>query len=121
MSAPDYPRVAYREDVVVVLSVVAGAVLLVLAVWAGHRSLAHPGPASSGGNALGGFEVFDPARARGREDLDSKEHEGEALPDSDDDAPVRVDLRGGTVRVRRPSPGVQPGPAPGSEPGDATG
>ncbi|WP_134767374.1 hypothetical protein [Nocardioides sp. 1609] len=95
----------------VVIGVVGGLVLLFLALWVGHRSLGAGGPSSAGGNALaGGFEVFDPARARAREDLDSKETEGEALPaPNDEDVPVRVDLKSGKVHVRR-----QPPAPPGS-------
>lgn len=93
------------------LAIVGGLALVVLAVWFGHRSLGSAGPTTSGGNALGGFDVFDPGRARAQDDLDSKEHEGEALPaPNDEDLPVRVDLGSGTVRIRKPSP------APDSEP-----
>jgi len=53
--------------------------------------------------ALGNFiDVFDPARARAERDLDSREHQGEALPSPDDaDLPVRVDLESGTARIRK--------------------
>jgi hypothetical protein len=91
--------------------VVAGAVVVCvlltgLALWLGHRSLTSGAPSSGVGDAFSaGFEVFDPARARGREDLDSKENEGEALPSPDPERDrVRVDLRTGRVHVRRPRP-----------------
>jgi hypothetical protein len=93
--------------VVVIITVAAVLVLGGLAVWFGNHGLRNPGPSSSGvGNALGGFDVFDPGQGRMKEDLDSKETEGEmfAAPDADDDRPVRVDLRAGTVHIRKPQP-----------------
>ncbi|MEO9324918.1 hypothetical protein ABFT23_15595 [Nocardioides sp. C4-1] len=91
----------------VVLYTVAGLVVLTaLAVWFGNHSLRNQqGGTSSGGNALGGFDVFDPGRARMQEDLDSKETEGEmfAAPD-DDEQKVRVDLKAGTIRIRKDVP-----------------
>ena len=92
----------------VVIGVVGGLVLLLLALWVGHRSLGAGGPSSAGGNALaGGFEVFDPGQGRMREELDSKETEGEmfAAPD-DDDRPVRVDLRTNKIHIRKTPPPV---------------
>ncbi|GAA5152651.1 hypothetical protein GCM10023340_33310 [Nocardioides marinquilinus] len=91
---------------VVVLTVVGGLLLVGLAIWVGNHSLRSGGPSAGTGNALGGgFEVFDPARARGREDLESKENEGEALPSPEPGSqPMRVDLGSGTVHVRRPAP-----------------
>ena len=96
---------------VAVLTVAAVVVLGGLAIWFGNHSLRNPGPTSSGGNALGGFDVFDPGQGRMKEDLDSKETEGEqfAAPD-EHDRPVRVDLRAGTVHIRRPQ-----GPPPSDE------
>lgn len=87
----------------------AGALLmLVLVVWAGHRTLTR-GDRSGGGataDAMGNFiDVFDPARARADRDLRSKEHQGPVVPSPDDDhLPVRVDLTTGRARVRRPRP-----------------
>ena len=87
---------------VVLVYVVVALALCVLAIWFGHHGLRNPGP-SSGGNALGGFDVFDPARARMKEDLDSKETEGSVFPSpGDDERPVRVDLQGGKVHIRKP-------------------
>lgn len=91
---------------VVLLTVAAVVVLTVVAIWFGHHSLRSGGPSSAGvGNALGGFDVFDPARARMKEDLDSKETEGSQFPaDDEDERPVRVDLRTGKVHIRRTPP-----------------
>ena len=94
---------------VAVISVVAVVVviglMIALALWLGHRTLGAGGTTSSSGNAFGGFDVFDPGRARAQDDLDSKETEGEALPaPNDEDVPVRVDLRTGKVHIRKPPP-----------------
>lgn len=93
---------------VVLLTVVATIAIVVvlggLAVWFGHHSLSSGGPTSSGGNALGGFDAFDPGRARMQEDLDSKETEGAQFPaDDGDERPVRVDLHTGKVHIRKPT------------------
>ena len=89
----------------VAITVAAVLVLGGLAVWFGNHSLRSGGPTSSGGNALGGFDVFDPGQGRGQEDLDSKETEGAVFPaPTDDERPVRVDLRTGKVHIRKPLP-----------------
>lgn len=90
---------------VVLFSVLGVVLLTALAIWFGNHSLRNPGPTSSGGNAFGGFEVFDPGQGRMREELDSKETEGEmfAAPD-EEDRPVRVDLHTGRVHIRKPQP-----------------
>ena len=89
---------------VVLITVAAVLLLGGLAVWFGNHSLKSPGP-SSGGNALGGLDVFDPGRARMKEDLDSKETEGETFAAPDEhDRPVRVDLQTGKVHIRRSQP-----------------
>jgi hypothetical protein len=91
---------------VVVLFTFLGVVVLTgLAVWFGNYNLRNPGPTSSGGNAFGGFDVFDPGQGRQKEDLDSKETESEmfAAPE-DDDRPVRVDLHTGKIHIRRTPP-----------------
>lgn len=84
----------------------AVVVALGLVLWAGNRMLRdNDGPSAGGGNAFGGFEVFDPGQARGREELDSKRHEAQQLPTpGDDDHPVRVDLSAGTFQVKKPKP-----------------
>jgi hypothetical protein len=91
--------------VVVLFTVLGLLVLSGLAIWFGNHSLRNPGPTSSGGNALGGFDVFDPGQGRMKEDLDSKETEGEmfAAPD-DHDRPVRVDLHTGKIHIRKAPP-----------------
>ena len=79
--------------------VIAGAAVLVLLAWAGHRMLTSDNRAGGGASdALGSFiDVFDPARARADRDLESKEHQGEVAPSPDDeDLPVTID----TVRMR---------------------
>jgi hypothetical protein len=87
--------------------VFGGALLLVLALvaWAGHRMLTgqRDGTSSATADALGNFiDVFDPARARADQDLQSKEHQGDVLPSPDDnDLPVHVDLDRGTARIRK--------------------
>ena len=74
-------------------------------MWAGHRMLndGGGGTSSGGGGVLGAFtDVFDPARSRAEHDLDSKEHQGEVLPNPEElDLPVRVDLDSRTARIRR--------------------
>ena len=106
VETPAYPRGEYLRGVVVLITVAAVVVLGGLAVWFGHHSLRSDGPSSAGvGNALGGFDVFDPGQGRGQEDLDSKETEGSVFPaPTDDDRPVRVDLRSGKVHIRRTPP-----------------
>ena len=91
---------------VVVIAVAVGLGLMLLAVWAGHNSLRNAGPSSGMGNALGGgLDVFDPGQGRMKEELDSKEHTREQLPSpEDDERPVRVDLRAGTIHIRKPPP-----------------
>ncbi|WP_139981954.1 hypothetical protein [Nocardioides litoris] len=92
--------------VTALVTVAALLVLSVVAVVVGHRGLGKSGPSSAGvGNAFGGFDVFDPARARMKEDLDSKETEGEAFPaPDDDDRPVRVDLQAGRIHIKKTPP-----------------
>ncbi|MCW2815953.1 MAG: hypothetical protein JWN84_3408 [Nocardioides sp.] len=91
------------------VALITVAVVLVsagLALWFGHHSLRSGGPSSSGvGNAFGGFDVFDPGQGRMKEDLDSKDTEGEmfAAPD-EEDRPVRVDLRTGKIHIRKTPP-----------------
>ena len=96
--------------------VVAGALVLVLLAWAGHRMLTSDQPVGSGASdALGSFiDVFDPARARADRDLESKEHQGEVAPSPDDeDPPVSIDVVRMRATVRRPrSPGPTTPPAP---------
>jgi len=97
--------------------VVAGAVVLALLAWAGHRMLTSERPPGSGGasDALGNFiDVFDPARARADRDLESKEHQGEVAPSPDDeDLPVTIDTVRMRATVRRPlKPGPPAPPAP---------
>ena len=85
--------------------VIAGAVVLVLLAWAGHRMLTSENRAGGGASdALGSFiDVFDPARARSDRDLQSKEHQGEVAPSPDDeDPPVRIDTVRMRATVRRP-------------------
>jgi len=87
--------------------VFGAATLLVLGLvlWARHRMVSErrSGTTTATAGALGNFiDVFDPARARAERDLDSREHQGEALPSPDDaDLPVRVDLESGTARIRK--------------------
>jgi len=96
--------------------VVAGALVLGLLAWAGHRMLTGERPASGGGasDALGNFiDVFDPARARADRDLQSKEHQGEVAPSPDDeDLPVSIDPVRMTARVRRSAPRAPRAPQP---------
>ncbi|MDO9458023.1 hypothetical protein [Nocardioides sp.] len=88
---------------VALITIAAVLVLAGLAIWFGNHSLRNPGPSSSGGNALGGFDVFDPGQGRGQEDLDSKETEGEMFAAPEDlDRPVRVDLRTNKIHLRKP-------------------
>ncbi len=89
-------------------ALVFGAVALLvlgLVLRAGHRMVSErrSGTTTATAGALGNFiDVFDPARARAERDLDSREHQGEALPSpDDDDLPVRVDLESGTARIRK--------------------
>ena len=89
-------------------ALVFGAVALLvlgLVLRAGHRMVSErrSGTTTATAGALGNFiDVFDPARARAERDLDSREHQGEALPSPDDaDLPVRVDLESGTARIRK--------------------
>jgi hypothetical protein len=83
----------------------AALLVLGLVLWAGHRMVSErrSGTSTATAGALGNFiDVFDPARARAERDLDSREHQGEALPSPDDaDLPVRVDLESGTARIRK--------------------
>jgi hypothetical protein len=92
--------------VVALIAVAAVLVLTAGAIWLGHHGLSsNDGPSSAGvGNAFGGFDVFDPARARMQEDLDSKETEGSQFPaDDGDERPVRVDLHTNKVHIRKPA------------------
>jgi hypothetical protein len=85
--------------------VVAGALVLALLAWAGHRMLTSDRPGGGGASdALGNFiDVFDPARARADRDLESKEHQGEVAPTpDDDDQPIRIDTVRMRATVRRP-------------------
>jgi hypothetical protein len=92
--------------------VVAGLLVGVLVVWAGHRMLIRGDAAGSGAaDALGNFiDVFDPARARADRDLESQKNMGEVLPSPDDDHPQwTLDLHRNVVRIRSTPPrGVQP-------------
>jgi len=97
--------------------VIAGALVLGLLAWAGHRMLTADRPPGSGGasDALGNFiDVFDPARARADRDLESREHQGEVVPSPDDeDPPVTIDtvrMRATVRRPRTPAPPAPPGP-----------
>ena len=92
--------------VAVLVFSVAGVVALLLVLWLSHRVLVAGGTGAGSADPFGGVgDVFDPGRARAQEDLDSREHQGEMLPSSDeDDLPVRVDLSTGRARVRRPRP-----------------
>jgi hypothetical protein len=103
--------VAYRQGVVVLITVVAVLVSAGLAIWFGNHSLrSQDGSSSAGvGNAFGGFDVFDPGQGRMKDELDSKETEGEmfAAPE-EDDRPIRVDLRSNTIHIRKPQPPVPP-------------
>jgi hypothetical protein len=96
--------------------VVAGALVLGLLAWAGHRMLTGERPAGGSGasDALGSFiDVFDPARARADRDLQSKEHQGEVAPSPDDeDLPVSIDPVRMTARVRRSAPRAPRAPQP---------
>ena len=97
---------AYLQGVVVLITVAAVLVSAGLAIWFGNHSLRSQDGASSAGvgNAFGGFDVFDPARAQMQEDLDSKETEGSQFPvDDGDERAVRVDLHTNTVRIRKPT------------------
>ena len=91
--------------------VIAGAAVLVLLAWAGHRMLTSADRVGGGASdALGSFiDVFDPARARADRDLESKEHQGEVAPSPDDeDLPVthrhRPDAGDGQDEPRRAQP-----------------
>ena len=89
---------------VTVFTILGVVVLSGFAIWFGNHNLRNPGPTSSGGNAFGGFEVFDPGQGRMREELDSKETEGSQFPvDDGDERAVRVDLHTNTVRIRKPT------------------
>jgi hypothetical protein len=96
--------------------VVAGALVLGLLAWAGHRMLTTDRPGGGGASdALGNFiDVFDPARARADRDLQSKDHQGEVAPSPDDeDPPVSIDpvrMRATVRRPRDPGSPEQPGP-----------
>jgi hypothetical protein len=85
--------------------VAAGALVLALLAWAGHRMLTSDRSGGGGvSDALGNFiDVFDPARARADRDLESKEHQGEVAPTpDDDDPPARIDTVRMRATVRRP-------------------
>jgi hypothetical protein len=92
---------------VTALALVAGVVVgLGVVVFAGTRMLRnHDGTSSGVGNAFGaGFDVFDPGASRSRADLEEK-HELQLQADpGDGERPVRVDLHGGTVHIKRPKP-----------------
>jgi hypothetical protein len=89
--------------VIQILAVAIGAPLaLLFAIWSGSRMLKNPGP-SSGSNAFGGFDVFQPAREQASEDLESHRQQVSITPKAeDDDKPVRVDLDKNIVRIKRP-------------------
>ncbi|MBA3781787.1 MAG: hypothetical protein H0X12_08045 [Nocardioides sp.] len=83
----------------------AAVVLLVLALWTGHRTLTSP-RARTGGvrDAMGNFiDVFDPARSRADLDLESRKNQGALLPSpDDDDRPMwTVDLHRNRITIPR--------------------
>ncbi len=85
----------------------AGALLLLLVIWAGHRMLRNPAPNASGmGDGMGSFvDVFDPARGRADRDLKSKDNQGEVVPRPEgEDLPVTIDHVTMKARIRRPAP-----------------
>ncbi|WGL52796.1 hypothetical protein P5P86_03000 [Nocardioides sp. BP30] len=90
---------------IVVVLVVAGLIAFGLIVRAGTRMVQHPDGSGGGvAHALGPLvEIFDPARARADQELESRRHQGSVSPTPEgDEPPVRVDLKRGTVRIRRP-------------------
>ena len=83
----------------------AGALLLLLVIWAGHRMLRNPAPSSGGmADGMGSFiDIFDPARARADRDLKSKDNQGEIIPrPEDDDLPIPIENGSMIARIRRP-------------------
>lgn len=105
---------AYPDQVIYVVLGVAGVLVLLLVVVAGHKMLRNPAPSSGGmGDGMGNFiDVFDPARARADQDLKSKDNQGEIIPrPEDDDLPIRIDHVTMRAHIRRPAPPTpQPGP-----------
>src|SRR5689334_19660070 len=88
---------------VTVLSLVIGAGLLALCLWAGMRLLRTPGTRSGGMvDGLGNFiDVFDPARARSDRGLKEQLGKTEVSPSPDDhDQPVTIDLVRNVARVQ---------------------
>ena len=84
----------------VIALIVLVPLALVLVIWWGNRMLGQPGPTSSG-NALGGFNVFQPAREDAELELESKRHQAVATPAPDGNDPVRVNIADNTVRIKR--------------------
>ncbi|WP_193610300.1 hypothetical protein [Nocardioides lijunqiniae] len=91
----------------------AGAAVLALVIWTGHRTLTSGGDASSGAaDALGSFiDVFHPAQARSMREIKRHFDAGPVIPspdDDDDDALVRLvrgpDGRPRAIRLRRTRP-----------------
>lgn len=88
----------------IVVFTIAGLLVLVLVIAAGHRILRSDSGIGGGvADGLGSFiDVFDPARARADRDLKSHNNQGAVIPNpDDDDRPVEVDLVKGTARIRR--------------------
>jgi hypothetical protein len=84
--------------------------VLVLAVWAGNKSIRNADGSGAGlADALGNFiDVFEPARARASRDLKDHENVGPVIPspdDDDDDSLLRIirnpDGSPRAVRIRR--------------------
>lgn len=90
-----------------VVEVLVGAAIAVvglgLAVWIGDRMLKGGGPTTTG-NALGGFNVFQPTREDAEEEMESKRQQIVALP-ADDDGPINVDILKNTAIIKRSAPG----------------
>lgn len=88
---------------IVLSAIVIGALAaIVLVVWSGNRMVRNPAPGSAGAaDPFGGFvDAFDPARARAKDDLDSREHQIEVTPSPGDEPRSRVDLRSGIARIK---------------------
>ena len=89
----------------------AGALLLVLVVWAGHRMLRNPTGTGAGvADGMGVFvDVFDPARARADRDLKSKDNETQVVPSPGGDGhPIQIDAATMRAMIKRPAPPKPP-------------
>lgn len=104
----------------VIVLCVAVPLVALLVVWISHRTLiGAAGKGSGGGNAFGGFDVFDPGRARGNEEIkDHDERTVLAPTPSDDDRPriLVTDRFGNPTSIRLDRPRTRPQPDSQSDP-----